>query len=669
MSDFEKVLLKDDRLICSPQISYAVMKGAMNHTLVEYNALTGAGDNVFRPSSLTFNIQVPSEQTILDRRVVIRNKFKLTIAKSGLDNSIEENVWNCGNQTGVSNAVSYGADCLNAYPFHQIVNTATITINNTAVSVNTQDILTVLLRLNDDRNLNKFNGTTPIQADSDGNYGSTTQNNGIDKQNSPFSNDISPLDEAYAPRGSFVVKDLNEATIAGGVDTSSTVIEFETFEPLLISPFTFANPQSGNSQGIYGLQNLNFNFTLANPNRLIRSRPQFGANGLCLTATNVANWQLIESALQLVYLTPQPTDALEARNAVPYYELPRYLSNSVAVSPDNAGIWNNPKNPSAKNFSIVMNSIQLNQIPDKLFIFVRPGNNEAYNNNTNCADFYAVINRIEINFNNQAGLLSTMKQNQLYRMARDNGSSQSWTEFSGLVNTSIAKSYALTQDGFKYDDLPTLNLANGLEVGSGSGSILAPTTGSLLILQFGKDIELPDYYAPGSLGSFNIQITLGCSSYNNKDIDEGQSTSYQAVMITMNSGVFITEKGQSAVYTGLLTKEDVLQASAMEPIAVSDYKRMVGGGFWDNIKSVGSKVWNFVKPVLGDVGKFAAQRGADALSQSGNPYANLAGTVLKGVVGRGEMGGAMSAGAMSAGAMSAGAMSAGRRRVAKHLMR
>ena len=36
-----------------------------------------------------------------------------------------------------------------------------------------------------------------------------------------------------------------------------------------------------------------------------------------------------------------------------------------------------------------------------------------------------------------------------------------------------------------------------------------PTTGTLLVLNFGEIIQLTEeYYAPGSLGTFNLQITL-----------------------------------------------------------------------------------------------------------------------------------------------------------------
>jgi len=57
------------------------------------------------------------------------------------------------------------------------------------------------------------------------------------------------------------------------------------------------------------------------------------------------------------------------------------------------------------------------------------------------------------------------------------------------------------------------------------------------------------------------------------------------VLVCMNSGSFATERGTSSTYTALLTKEDVLQASATEPVSRGEVHRLVGGGFLDSLKS------------------------------------------------------------------------------------
>jgi hypothetical protein len=81
----------------------------------------------------------------------------------------------------------------------------------------------------------------------------------------------------------------------------------------------------------------------------------------------------------------------------------------------------------------------------------------------------------------------------------------------------------------------------------------------------------------------------------------------------MNSGVFVCERGTSATYTGILTKQDVLECSAQEYYTHDDVKRLVGGGFWDSIKS---GVSSLAKKGL-KMGKEYARKHGKSMMQSG----------------------------------------------------
>ena len=93
-------------------------------------------------------------------------------------------------------------------------------------------------------------------------------------------------------------------------------------------------------------------------------------------------------------------------------------------------------------------------------------------------------------------------------------------------------------------------------------------------------------------------------------------------MITMNSGVFVCERGTSSTYTGILTRADVLEASEQDAYTRSDVQRLVGGGFLDMLKSGVSKLAPLAKMIAphakeylmskGDLGK-AAAHGMSAL--------------------------------------------------------
>ena len=90
-----------------------------------------------------------------------------------------------------------------------------------------------------------------------------------------------------------------------------------------------------------------------------------------------------------------------------------------------------------------------------------------------------------------------------------------------------------------------------------------PTTGSVLTLNFAEVIQLTDeYYAPGSLGTFNLQIILDVV---NNHGETWPANSYEMIIIPMNSGVFVNERGTSSTFLSLLTKQDVLDSLNQTP--------------------------------------------------------------------------------------------------------
>jgi len=145
-----------------------------------------------------------------------------------------------------------------------------------------------------------------------------------------------------------------------------------------------------------------------------------------------------------------------------------------------------------------------------------------------------------------------------------------------------------------------------------------PTTGSVLVLEFGSVIQLTEeYYAPGSLGTFNLQLQLDV--VNNHALQWNAGT-YEMVIMPMLSGVFVNERGTSSTFISLLTKEDVIQASQQEPYTKYEIKRMIGGSFMDSIKSglgwLSSKM-PMVKNILNHIPHAYAKTGADVLGALG----------------------------------------------------
>jgi hypothetical protein len=89
----------------------------------------------------------------------------------------------------------------------------------------------------------------------------------------------------------------------------------------------------------------------------------------------------------------------------------------------------------------------------------------------------------------------------------------------------------------------------------------------------------------------------------------------------MNSGIYAIERGVANLYTGLLTKDDVLSASeGQEPYARSTIHRMIGGGSLQTHKSglgwTQSKL-PMVKQVLQHIPHPNAYKGAQVLDALG----------------------------------------------------
>jgi len=217
---------------------------------------------------------------------------------------------------------------------------------------------------------------------------------------------------------------------------------------------------------------------------------------------------------------------------------PRYLSTSSTAAQVN------PNTSTTLN----SNNIQLNQIPDAFIIMVRqPMSSMTIQD----SDWFFTINSISINFNNASGLLSSANQQQLWQISKDNGSYQSWLEFSGIAYEASSSTGVGTQTF---------------------------TPGSMLILNPSKDLSLPPYLSSGgSIGQYNFQFNINVTNYGDDAIQP------EICVICCNSGIFTTQAGSSVINTALLNKSMVLDAQEKKggenSISTAEHTRLVGGNF------------------------------------------------------------------------------------------
>lgn len=552
-ADFKTTLIKQSALAdITDQLDYAVLSGASSNTYQQFNAVSTSA------SSITFNLQVPSESIVTSREVMIRTDINFTVDVTNVP--VGEKAFDYGN-----------TDALQAFPLNSLFSTSSAQINNTNVSVNTQDVLPQLLRLNNSRELYKYNSFTPSLPDQA--YASYAD--GVNASNNPLGDYADgSYDVDLLPRGAFRLKAFSYVytPVAPAADTliSANVgdawkisITVEVCEPLIgLSPFVFGDCDY-NKQGLVGINAMSFVFNIDSSCKRFLSCSPTPARDIVVGLGTVANPQPFENCSMLVnFMSTQPSDLIPARNVVPYHDFPRYLSLQSATGPLGAGA----------STTVNSQNIQINQLPDYFIICARkPMSQQTVKD----ASIFSVINSVSVNLNNASGLLSSATAQDLWRISERNGSTQNWQEFSGKAQL------------------------------TGDNAVLATdvaTTGSLLILSPPFDLSLPDYLSSGSIGQYNFQLQM--------NITNQTATAYtpEICIICVNSGVFTTVAGSSSIFTGILTKQMVLDAKsseAVDPVSSVQYKRMIGG-------KLGNRIATAVKrmPFLRDLeGKFREMAG------------------------------------------------------------
>ena len=105
----------------------------------------------------------------------------------------------------------------------------------------------------------------------------------------------------------------------------------------------------------------------------------------------------------------------------------------------------------------------------------------------------------------------------------------------------------------------------------------------MVIVHFAEVIQLTEvYYAPGSRGSFNLQVAV---TVVNNQAEAWNAGNWELFIVPMNSGIFVNESGANSDYTALLAKQDVLKTSVQEHYRHGTVNRMIGGGFLNSLQS------------------------------------------------------------------------------------
>jgi len=547
MSDIRTVLVKDNVIKdITPEVDFAVLSGAAQST---YNAFpTTSSSN----SALIWNCQIPSENVIIDRHVLVSSGISLNfVIESGTPGRAL-----IPNGTSVFN---YGTtDAFQAFPLNSLFTTITTSINNTSLSVNLQDIFPQLLKMNSVESLSKYASMCPYLPDQL--WGKYEDGNGSSANVLSAANNTG-IDQSHQTRGCHPVSITNfvhtingVAAVAGqnGVNANPWVSNNQanerwtftlntiTTEPIWLSPFLHSESEY-NEMGLMGINNLSLTCNIdttckrvfSSANNYITSISLANPNGFAGAALGTLP-QLQNPTLYFRFLSSQPSDLLQVKNTIPMYDAPRFITSSANLQQLAPG----------QRMELISSNLQLNCIPDKLLICVRiPMTQQNHRNPSG----FLQINRINVNFCNSSGLLSSASMYDLWVMSRRNGYKGTWIEFSGTV--------------FKSNANNTNNIVPGL--------------GSMLVISPAYDLSLPDYLTANSIGNFNLSLTITATNQYDYNIQP------EICIVAIQSSILVTSQGTSSTYTGLLTKELVLATKSEHSTAMgsTEVSRITGGNF------------------------------------------------------------------------------------------
>ena len=397
-SDFKLVLLEVNRIadISSEEV-FGVQSSAAQSTYQQFQAVSASN------SSIVFSVQIPSENIVIDRHLLIQSTLGFTISAGGVP--VGEQVF----QYGLT-------DCVQNFPLQSLFNTVQATVNNCSISTNYQDVFPMLMRMNDTEVLARYNSMTPSYPDNA--YG--VYADGVLANNNPLSTiSNNGFDDSFMPRGAYPVS-INLRRFVNGVDTDASPIStsattntwkieivLQVTEPFLfLSPFVNSCPAS--NAGLVGINNMsmvlnvdssckrlfstaNTSITGAGSNAVINSYITGIQLGTAATPIGFQNTRLLFNFLSL---QPEQYAKIATKNVVDYRDYPRYLTtstNNIALAP-------------GASTTLTSQSIQLNQVPDLILITARvPMSQQSWKNTSS----FLTINGIQVNFNNQSGLLNS----------------------------------------------------------------------------------------------------------------------------------------------------------------------------------------------------------------------------------------------------------------------
>ena len=436
----------------------------------------------------------PSETTIIDPKIYAKVKYALSFVGT----SVSGNLLQLGSN-----------DAPRAFPLSQTTSTVSAAINGQTVSTLLSQYFNAVIKYGEVKETyDEEFSTTPMQLDQCVEYKDLNATN-----RSPF---VAYGDNVLEqPRGGF-----SGINILTNTPTTAT-LELEVFEPLFLPGFMY------NKRGLINVRTLNWLFTFGDLRR-VWSHDATNGNPISSMTANISEFALIYK-----FITPKILDVIPRQCVYSYNEFIPSIQVGGAVL-------------AGAQTTISMNSLNLQSIPERLYIFIRKQDQDLTFND---ADSFFRIDQVSINWMNRTGLLASATPQSLYRMSSENGLSASWDSYN------------------KYN-------------------------GSVICLRLGKDIGLSSLQASGLLTNPQLSMTVKATNLSSATV-----TPQLFVEVMYEGCMTISANGSMSKSTAVLSSADVLNAelSGAPKIESRKSENFYGSGIVDDAVVFGKDLWQATK--------------------------------------------------------------------------
>ena len=336
-------------------------------------------------------------------------------------------------------------------------------------------------------------------------------------------------------RGAHFISVQNVNIPDGDDFRKKATINFVVREPIFLSPLIYDKFEK---KGFANISNFELQLSFSNLPLIWSHRDNVnGTNKLRDAATKV---KIKDSPkLLLSFLGKNLISGDRIPPIIPYdrVQFQRFITSGTPLVPGQKKTLN------SKNF-------QLNSIPNSIIIFLKERRQDM---KMTKPDVFARITNISISFNNSNNQLNGTNEYQMYNISRRNGLNMTFNQYYYYV-------------------------------------------GSVIRLDFSKDLSLPSNLASGVLGNFQLQMDVDYENISGI-LGNGRQIQYDLNIITEETGIVELSNNNTTSSIGIVSQEDVLRTEESEFAEI-----------FENNLEMQNEIGGSLKSTLGDVSRFLTKK-------------------------------------------------------------